>query len=235
MIVVVAGTGTDVGKTFVTSALLAELRAQGAPASAWKPVASGVLPGQPSPDSAAHAEALGAPVEPPLHCFQPPLSPHLAARRAGVHLTVAAIVARARALAERPGWLFVETAGGLFSPLNGTETNADLARALGGLLLLVAPDRLGVLHDVLATTRAAAPMGVHADTIALSCPEVPDDSTGTNGEELGRLLGVRPAEFPRGAPGAAGMAAACREVLYRLEAARGARCGSERDEARLGA
>jgi dethiobiotin synthetase len=197
--VIIAGTGTDVGKTFVTCALLAALRRRGLRGGAWKPVASGVEGGS-SPDSDAHAAALGAPVAPPLHAFLPPVSPHLAARQAGVILEVDALAARARALAEGHEVFLVETAGGLFTPLSEGTTNADLARALGGRLLLVAPDRLGVLHDLGATLRAARAVGLGEAVVVLSAPERPDASSGSNAEEAERTLGQRVAAvFPRGA------------------------------------
>jgi dethiobiotin synthetase len=67
--------------------------------------------------------------------------------------------------------------------------------------LLVAPDRLGVLHDVRATLLAARHVGLSLDAVVLSAPATPDASTGRNGAELSRL-GIVPvaAEFPRGAP-----------------------------------
>jgi len=196
---IVAGTGTDVGKTFVTCALLVALRRRRVRVGAWKPVASGVQ-GESSPDSDAHAAALGAPVPPPLHLFLPPISPHLAARQAGVFLELDALAARARALAEGHEVFLVETAGGLFTPLSEKTTNADLARALGGHLLLVAPDRLGVLHDLGATLRAARAVGLSEAVVVLSAPERPDASSGSNAAEVERTLGQRVASvFPRGA------------------------------------
>lgn len=188
MIVFVVGTGTDVGKTHVTAALL---RAAGARAGAWKPIATGT-----TDQLGEDARAIGA-KEPPLHAFEPPISPHLAARRAGVTITARAVIERAKALAGDHDPFFVESAGGLFSPISDEETTADIARGLGARLLLVAPDRIGVLHDITATVRAANISPV----IALSAPAVPDASTGTNAAEIRRLgLGSAVIEFPRATP-----------------------------------
>ncbi|MCS6898950.1 MAG: dethiobiotin synthase [Myxococcales bacterium] len=214
--VIVAGTGTDVGKTFVTCALLTALRRRGARVGAWKPVASGVEGGC-SPDSDAYATALGAPVAPPLYAFLPPVSPHLAARQAGVTLTIDALAARARALAEGHEVFLVETAGGLFTPLSEHTTNADLAWALGGRLLLVAPDRLGVLHDLGAALRAARGVGLGEVTVVLSAPERPDASTGSNAGEVERTLGQRVAAvFPRGKTQDAAVVASAEATLAAL-------------------
>ena len=87
--------------------------------------------------------------------------------------------------------LLVELPGGLFTPLSDTEVNADLARALSpDATFLVAPNRLGVLHEVLATHRAASTAAVDLDGLVLVVPERPDSSTGLNAAELGRLLEV---------------------------------------------
>ena len=185
-IVFVVGTGTDVGKTHVTALLVAESKA-----NAWKPIATGVTDG-----FGDDARAIGA-TEPPLFAFAPPISPHLAARAVGVTITAAAIVARARTLGTP---LLIESAGGLFSPISDTETNEDVAYALGGAqLLLVAPDRIGVIHDVGATVRATK---LALPIIALSAPALADPSTGTNAAELLRLgLAKVVVEFPRGDAG----------------------------------
>jgi dethiobiotin synthetase len=180
MIVYIAGTGTDVGKTHVTAALA---RASGLPA--WKPVVSGGL---------EDVERLGA--RAPLVALGEPISPHLAARREGVTLSARAIVDATRARVS----VIVESAGGLYSPLSDTETNADVARLLGERtkLVLVAPDRLGVLHDVGACARAARADGLSFAAVVLSAPAAADASTGTNAAELVRLgLAREVVYFPR--------------------------------------
>jgi dethiobiotin synthetase len=196
-LVLVVGTGTDVGKTFVSSAILAMLARRGEPVMGWKPVASGAAPG--SGDAAALSAALGQPLPPPLYSFTSPVSPHLAARLVGETLSIEAIVARAAELHTRHPSLLVETAGGLFSPLASRQTNADLARALpAARILLVAPDRLGVLHDVTACLLAARASGLTVHSIVLSSSGPGDASTGTNAMELSVTTGTRvTAVFPR--------------------------------------
>jgi dethiobiotin synthetase len=129
----------------------------------------------------------------PQHAFalSAPLSPHLAAGLDGQEISVDAIanwvIGRTRSCASTD-WLLVETAGGAFSPLNAIETNATLAEALGpSICVLVAPDRLGVLHDLSATLIALEKVTRRPDVIVLDCPEVSDSSTGTNRREIERL------------------------------------------------
>lgn len=190
MIVFVIGTGTDVGKTHVTAAL----RQLSPSFAAWKPIATGT-----SDAFGDDARAIEA-VEPPLYAFRPPISPHLAARQAGVTITVGTIVREAQRIATKFEILFVESAGGLFSPISNTESNFDIAHLLraqrGVRVLLVAPDRIGVLHDVAASVRDLAP-----NVVALSAPAHPDASTGTNAAEISTLrLAKHVVEFPRAAP-----------------------------------
>lgn len=191
--VVVLGTGTGVGKTHVACALLGELRHAGADVVGLKPVETGV--GEGVSDASRLSEAAGRGAA-PLHGFADPVSPHLAARRARVRVDVAAIV---RWVAGQAcSVTLVETAGGALSPLSDEAVQADLAAALApARAVLVATDRLGVLHDVAATLEACRRRGVDP-VVVLSAPTVPDASTGTNAGELEGLgIATVSAVFPR--------------------------------------
>ena len=186
--IVVVATGTDVGKTHVTCALLAHLRASKIPALGWKPIASGG-----TEDAKQHADAAGTDYVHPSYAFAKPISPHLAAREEGVTIDFEKLRVRADELERRGGVLVVETAGGMFSPLV-----PELSKALApASFVLVAPDRLGVLHDVTAVARAA---DIPLAGVVLSTPESSDASTGTNAAEIERLR-ILPllAVFPRAA------------------------------------
>lgn len=209
--VVVVGTGTDVGKTHVTCALLCVLGQRG---RAWKPIESGVT--VESSDSARLARAGAA--APSLYSFEEPISPHLAARRSGISLDRARIVELAHSHREKSGVFLIETAGGLLSPLDVHYVNADLVRELvPDRVVLVAPDRLGVLHDVAATIGAARTKGVSFDAIVLSAPAVPDASTGSNRNELSEVFGLGVAAvFPRAEFDAAESQRAAEETLVAI-------------------
>jgi dethiobiotin synthetase len=113
----------------------------------------------------------------------------------------------------------IETAGGLFSPLAPGLTNFDLARALRpNQVVLVAADRLGILHDVTSAMGLAAARGLAIDVVVLSTPDPPDPSTGTNAAELEQLDLARPAAtFPRLPWDAAGTKAAAQLLIAALE------------------
>jgi len=152
-----------------------------------------------------------------LYAFPDPISPHLAARRADVRIDLG-LIDRWVHDHEAPVTV-IETAGGLFSPLGHGATNFDLTQALQPhAVVLVAPDRLGVLHELaatlaLATARAGPPMGV-----VLSTPAKKDASTGCNAAEL-RALGIAQplAVFPRADARASVSADAARRIIAWIE------------------
>ncbi len=197
--VVVLGTGTGVGKTFVCTALLRELGHRGVNTVGLKPIETGLRPqgDSPTPDSDCarleSAASAPAPHPHPLYSFQDPISPHLAARRANTAIDTAAIARWMHANTIQyttPGVAIIETAGGALSPLAPGITNLDLAAALQpALLLLVAPDALGVLHDLSATLGVLRASARAPDYVLLSASRGQDASTGTNADEL-RHLGI---------------------------------------------
>ena len=227
MRLLVVGTGTGVGKTHVACTLIETWAARGVEAVGLKPIETGVEAGGESWDATSDQSRLWASsqtfhvkrastsfhVKRPLYAFPDPVSPHLAARRAGTSIELRAID---RWVGEhRAPVVVVETAGGLFSPLGERATNLDLVIALAPTaVLLVAPDRLGVLHDVTASLGLASARGLPTPGLVLSAPGLPDASTGSNGPELARLGIAMPiAEFPRRDPSDAASRAAALLVV----------------------
>lgn len=170
----IAGTGTDVGKTFVTASLIRGLRAAGVAVDALKPVVSGFDPDAPrGSDPAVLLEALGRDWSPQALAeiapwrFREPLSPPLAAAREGAHLSGEVVIAHCQDRAARTPegtWLLVESAGGIMSPLDERRTMLDLAAALKAPVLLVAGSYLGTISHTLT---AAAVIEAAALTLAL--------------------------------------------------------------------
>lgn len=165
--VFVAGTDTGVGKTLVAAALLRVLARRHARVVGMKPVAAGAVwhaGAWHSEDALALRAASSLQVPPALDnpvLLREPMSPHLAAARAGQRITLAPIVAAYRALAERADAVVVEGAGGLLVPLDDDGlSGADLARALNLPLLLVVGLRLGCLNHALLTAEAIVRRGL---------------------------------------------------------------------------
>ncbi len=162
----VVGTDTGVGKTHVSCALLQALAQHHRRVVGMKPVAAGVVPwgeGWASEDSIALRAASTIAVPPELDTpvlLPDPLSPHIAAARAGVQIDIAAIVQAYQALSLQADAVVVEGAGGFHVPLSPTETGADLAVALNLPVVLVVGLRLGCLNHALLTAEAMAARGL---------------------------------------------------------------------------
>lgn len=194
---VIVGTGTGVGKTWVTAALARALTTRSLRVVALKPVETGVDDSAADTDFQRLATVSSFHVAPQPYRFVPPVSPHLAARRAArtIELDQTLTYVRFHESGQAPDWTLVETAGGLFSPLAPGLTNFDLARALDPAhWLLVGADSLGVLHDVTATLGLSRSRGRAPDHVLLSAARPADESTGTNAGEL-VTLGITPAAF----------------------------------------
>jgi dethiobiotin synthetase len=217
--VVVLGTGTGVGKTYFTVALARALRAHEATSEvlAVKPIETGLRQGSRGSDARKlELASTKRPARPhPLFGFREPISPHLAAKRQGSPISVSKLLkwlekSEASPVAIRDAtihWTLIETAGGALSPLGPRRTNLDLARSLDpAIWILVAPDALGVLHDVTATVVALRALARAPDFVVLSASRRPDASTRTNAVEL-RALGVaRPiASLARGCDAASSL------------------------------
>ena len=114
--VFVTGTDTGVGKTVVACALVRGLRARGFKVAVMKPVASG---SQRTPHGLRNEDALaliasagyeGAYEDVNPYCFEPPISPHIAAKEAGIEIDTSRIRHVYDSLAARADWVVVEGA-----------------------------------------------------------------------------------------------------------------------------
>jgi dethiobiotin synthetase len=189
-LVVITGTGTGIGKTHFAEALLLAIGQVRSRVIGLKPVETGLREATVS-DAARLERASSFHVEPFGYMFAESLSPHLAARDENDPIDMESLIPLIGEVRDEADLVLVELPGGLFTPLSDLIFNADFARDLRpDLTLLVAPDRLGALHDVIATTRAARSVPLPIDGIVLVTPEPPDSATGRNGPELRRLLDI---------------------------------------------
>jgi dethiobiotin synthetase len=151
-IVAVAGTGTDVGKTYVGAALIDALRARGIAVAARKPVQSFTV-GDPSTDADVLAAATGEQphdVCPPHRWLPLALAPPIAADALGLPpFTVAELAAEVLAHTPADALTLVETAGGVRSPIADDGDCAAFIAALDtAVVVLVADAGLGTINVV---------------------------------------------------------------------------------------
>jgi len=170
----VTAAGTDVGKTFVTVKLVAELHAARRSVLALKPVASGFDPGNlAATDTGVLLDALGLAATPAnLDSVSPwrfaaPLSPDMAAARERRRVPFEDLVEFCRA--PRPVDLtLIEGIGGVMVPLDDTHTVLDWIVEVGAPVLLVAGSYLGTLSHTLTSVAALRARGLEPAAIIVS-------------------------------------------------------------------
>lgn len=199
----ITGTDTGVGKTIVTSSIARALTLRGLDVGVMKPVESGCanIGGAPSPqDALALKEASGStdPIEDICPYRLPlPLSPHLAARLAGVEVDFGVILRGYGKLSARHGIMLVEGAGGVLTPLTDELTVADLAVELGLPVIIVTDSKLGVINHTLLTIEAVQRRGLEVGAVILNrASEAADPSVEHNPAEIKRKTGLLVYDFP---------------------------------------
>ena len=174
----ITGTDTGVGKTVLTALLARHLRERGVNAAALKPICSGGRD-----DARALRAAMNGALTPdeinPWH-FRAPIAPMPAARRERKQVTPADVLAHVRTMQKRFDVLLVEGAGGLLSPLGENFDSRDLIAALRATPIVVCPNRLGAVNQVLLTLAALPRSASCRARVALMSPSKPDASTNLN-------------------------------------------------------
>jgi dethiobiotin synthetase len=154
-IVVVTGTGTEVGKTVATAAVAAASLSQGLSVAVLKPAQTGVAEGEPG-DAAEVARLAGEVTAVELARYPEPLAPATAARRSGLAAVTPEDIAEAAAkLSAVHDVVLVEGAGGLLVRYDEKgSTLADAAALLHAGVLLVTRAGLGTLNATALTAEA---------------------------------------------------------------------------------
>lgn len=198
----ICGTDTDVGKTFVACAMAKHYRHSGMQVGVYKPVAS---------DCHAETEESGAEIiaadamnlwnaagnprtlaEVCPQRFRAPLAPTRAAAAEGKTVNADQLHRAAEPWLSGFDVTIIEGAGGLLSPLADGILNLDLAKQLAPVqLVIVTANRLGVIHQTLATCAAAIHGGIKPAGIVLcDTSENLDASANENAAEISRYTPI---------------------------------------------
>ena len=191
----VTGTDTDVGKTWVGCLLIKALIDKGIDLKVRKPIESG-WPSNPNDIHTTDAWRLanaGAQLDQidnvcPNH-FSAALSPVRAARLENQALSLEHVATQCTQNTTPDSVLYVEGAGGFYSPLVEDGLNADLASTLQLPVILVANNRLGCMSHVLMTEALIKSRGLTLLAVVLN--QVEDkhhDAAMNNQEDLQELL-----------------------------------------------
>jgi dethiobiotin synthase len=142
----VTGTDTNVGKTVLSALLVAALDAV-----YWKPVQTGASEGTDRESVRAWSEATEDQLPLERYRFDPPVSPHLAGREAGVRIALDEFKLPEAAAGRK--WI-VEGAGGVMVPLNERDMMRDLMERIGFPIIVAARTELGTINHTLLTLAA---------------------------------------------------------------------------------
>jgi dethiobiotin synthetase len=205
----VTASGTGVGKTFVTTRLIAELRAAGRTVHALKPVASGFDEEHPEDsDSGALLRALARPCSAAnLAAISPwrfaaPLSPDMAAAREQRTIPFPALLDFCRAPAAADVTL-IEGIGGVMVPLDAEHTVLDWIAALRAPALLVVGSYLGTLSHTLTAAAVLRERGCALAAVIVSESSEQPVALAETAAAIARFLPVAIAALPRALPRAA--------------------------------
>lgn len=157
----ITGTGTDVGKTFVTGLLLKKLKENGINAAYYKAAMSGnerAKEGGLIPGDALHVKTVSG-IEQPLtqmcpYVYETAVSPHLASRIEGNPVVLEEVVRGFEEVCQQYEYVTMEGSGGILCPICFDERKLwleDVIKQLGLSSLIVADAGLGTINSVVLT------------------------------------------------------------------------------------
>jgi len=170
----VTATDTNVGKTWVGTQLIKQLLESGVAVQPRKPVESGWLEDISQTDAWLLANTANKIAELDVICpnrFDAPISPDRAAQLESKILTVEMLHQQCVELTNPDDFLYVEGAGGFYSPMCTDGLNADLATSLQLPVLLVVEDRLGCINHTLLSIEAIKKRGLEIIAVVLNSPQ----------------------------------------------------------------
>ena len=154
--VFVVGTGTDVGKTYVSALILKRLRAEGINANYYKAAVSGnpIIDGKLQPADALFVKQIAQlnqdPAEMVSYIYEEALSPHLCARRENLFLSLQKVKEDYQKISDKSGFVLVEGSGGILCPIvhekNSKIWLEDIVKILDLPVVIVSDAGLGTIN-----------------------------------------------------------------------------------------
>lgn len=172
---IITSSGTDIGKTFVSTVLIEQLRQAHKTVAAYKPVISGFDAACPEGSDIAlllqaqrmdiNADSIAA-----ISCYRlkAPLSPHMAAARENKYVDMDTLVDWCSGRDSVAEYQLFEGAGGVSVPLNNTQTSLDWMKQLGYPLIMVVGSYLGSISHTLTAVKTAQSEGCTIGALIVS-------------------------------------------------------------------
>lgn len=188
----ITSTGTGIGKSFITTALVRQAKALGQSVAAYKPVISGFDPADAAgSDTGLILDSLGLPLtlENIGHVspwrYAAPLAPSMAARKENRPLDFYALAAHGKkALQGNEDLILIEGVGGVMVPLDGRRTVLDWIKELDVPVMLVAGTYLGSLSHTLTALSVLLQMDIPVHVVVVNESE---NATVTLADTVGEL------------------------------------------------
>ncbi len=171
----ITSSGTNIGKTYVTSLLAQQLRVQGKTVAALKPIISGYDPDDKFSDTAllmAATDSINIDAISPFR-FKAPLAPNMAAAREGETLPLDALTEFCHKKRDAD-IVLVEGVGGVMVPLNEKDTTLDWMAALGWAVIVVVGSYLGAISHALSACEVLRARGIRVQAVIISESEDSD-------------------------------------------------------------
>ncbi len=174
----ITGTGTDVGKTYISALIVKKMREAGYNCGYYKPVLSGVETENgklKKSDCNYVVETAKLPVSADdcvTYWWEKAVSPHLAAKLSGQIIDIERIKTDFQTACNKYDYLLVEGAGGITCPLKLENDEKylmkDLIKDLNTSVIIVADGGLGTINSTLLTVEYAKAYGINVEGIVLN-------------------------------------------------------------------
>lgn len=174
----ITATGTDVGKTFISSLIVKKLARAGVNIGYYKAALSGAeqRDGKRIAGDAHYvyktAALTGDPNNAVSYIFTPSVSPHLAARMANIQIEMETIKQDFHAKLKKHSFLLMEGSGGIICPISTQKNNriflTDIIKTLDLSIIIVADAGLGTINSTMLTVYYAKSQGIHIQAILLN-------------------------------------------------------------------
>lgn len=159
--IVIAGIGTEIGKTFISSILVEALQAD-----YWKPVQAGSLDQTDTDFVRQNTSNTVSVFHPEGYRLAEPMSPHAAAAADGINISLSSL-----SIPFTNNHLVIELAGGLMVPLNNNDLNIDLLEQWQLPVLLISRNYLGSINHTLLSLEVLKQRNINVAALIFNGPE----------------------------------------------------------------
>lgn len=194
----VTGTDTDVGKTYVSTLIAKQLVLQQHRIGVYKPVCSGAVigPAGGEPfwnDIESLHDAIGRRFPKEWICpqkFKAALAPPVAAQLEGRTVDAGLLSSGVQKWKDEVDGIIVEGVGGWQCPISENLTLADFAQLIGFPVLIVAAQKLGMINHTLLTIESVRASGLHVAGLVLNQPASCSDCTESNANQIQKFAEI---------------------------------------------